>query len=81
MMMVRTVGGSTSAFSPDVLTAAQAGIAVACIAARQVSMPSPTIRVSSAGARRTAPPPTDPPRFLPIVIEHAVLASYCVTRS
>jgi glucose/arabinose dehydrogenase len=37
-----------------------AGIAVACIAERQVSSPSPTISVSAAGASRTAPPPIGP---------------------
>jgi hypothetical protein len=56
----RTSGGSTSAFRPDVLNAAQAGNAVAVIAARHVSIPSPTISVLAIGASRTAPLPIGP---------------------
>ena len=42
--------------SPDVLSAAHAGSSQACIAARQVSIPSPIISDPAAGARRTRPP-------------------------
>ena len=43
---------------------AHAGRPLSCIAARQVSRPSPTIRVSPAGARRTEPPPQRPEHHL-----------------
>src|ERR1700677_633669 len=48
--------GSSRERRPDVESAAQTGCPVACIAARQVSIPSPTISTSPGSARRTAPP-------------------------
>ena len=58
--MSRTIAGSTRATMPNVDSAAHAGCAVAVIAARHVSMPSPTSNISAAGASRTAPPDARP---------------------
>ena len=52
----RTSCGRSRASRPEVESAAHAGCPVACIAAREVSMPSPTISTSPAAASRTAPP-------------------------
>ena len=46
----RTSSGRSRARSPEVESAAQAGWPVACMAARQVSMPSPTISTSPGSA-------------------------------
>jgi len=51
-----TIAGRTRDLRPEVDRAAQTGVLVACIAARHVSIPSPTISTSAAGAKRTAPP-------------------------
>ena len=55
--------GRSSERRPDVESAAQAGFPVACIAARHVSMPSPTMTSSLGSPRRTTPP-----RQLPSII-------------
>src|SRR6516225_6617260 len=56
----RTAVGRSSERIPEVESAAHAGLPVACIAARQVSMPSPTIKRSLGSARQTAPPRQGP---------------------
>ena len=60
---LRTSTGRLRLRSPEVESAAHAGLPVACIAARQVSMPSPTI-----SALRTSPSRTAPPRHGPSII-------------
>lgn len=54
--MSRMLRGRSRVRRPDVESAAQAGLPVACIAAKQVSMPSPTMTISLACASRTTPP-------------------------
>ena len=51
-----TMGGRSSALSPEVDSAAQTGSSASCKTLRQVSMPSPTAILSPASARPTAPP-------------------------
>ena len=51
MMTARTIGGSTSATKPEVDSAAQAGCAVAVIAASAVSIPSAISSVSAGGRK------------------------------
>ena len=51
-----TACGKSRVRRPEVESAAQAGRKVACMAAKQVSMPSPTITTAPGAASRTAPP-------------------------
>ena len=57
---MRRWGGRTSRAIPAVDKATHAGCAVASIAARQVSKPSPISTVSAAGPSRSAPPAIGP---------------------
>jgi hypothetical protein len=59
-MTLRTSFGRSSERIPGAESAAQPGWPVACIAARHVSMPSPTISRSVGSAKRTAPPRQGP---------------------
>jgi hypothetical protein len=58
--MSRMAAGRLREHRPEVESADQAARPVACMAARQVSMPSPTISTSPGSARRTAPPRQGP---------------------